>query len=1134
MSADEATPQEEQFAAMLAAFDDALAAGMPPPGNDAPAAIQPRLEQDLECLQLLHHLRPSAASVDLDADAQRHRNEGSLEAAANSPSFAGSGVDPEGSGERYTLTRLHARGGIGQVWLAHDADLDRDVALKELQEERARNPAIAARFLHEARITSKLQHPGIVPVYELVPGMPGINADGDSEPPFYTMRFVQGRTLTDAARAYHEKRSARPLDQAALLNAFISVCNTVAYAHSRGVIHRDLKGQNVVLGDFGEVMVLDWGFAKELGTADYGLQIEESRAAENGLRVSDPGQRKFKGESADCTIAGQVLGTPAYMAPEQAEGRLDLIDRRTDVYGLGTILYEILTGRPPFEGVDTQDILHKARSESPPRPETRGPGVPPALAAVCMRALARDPSARYSSAVDLGREVQRWLADEPVTAYRERPPARLQRFARRHKPVVASLVVLLATGLIALVVGTFLLQQEKSHTAAAKAVMESRARIALETQLYDHRIALAERELAANNPNRATQILAGCPEPLRSWEWYLLARRCHADVLTLRGHAGEVAAVAFSPDGRHLASASHDRTVRIWNVKTGQLVRTLTGHNDVVYCVAYSPDGARLATGSWDQTIKIWSTSDGRLLLTLDGHHERVWRVAYSPDGKQLASLGNGELLISDATTGAEIRTIRPTARLNFYGLAFSPDGHHVAVTMQARGAMILNVATGKEEVVFRGHTSDVKNVAFSPDGRLVATGAGDLVRNDLGEVKIWEAATGKELQDLRGHTDPIFGVAFSPDGRRLASASQDQNVKIWDPYSGRETLTIRAHADTVRAVAFSPDGSLLASASGDGTIKVWDASPWMEDKPPYEILTLAGASAPVFSVAFHPDGRDVAAAIDNRTIGVWNSFTGEERPNHPFSIHLPLLTATYSPDGKEIATATADGIIWFLDSTTGRTKHALRSQRNGPIKSLAYSNDGTKFVTANWDRVVILWDLTKREIVRTFQGHEDAVLGVAISPDGKRIASASRDKTVRLWDAETGKELHILEGHASRVLAVAFSPDGKVLASGSNDGTVRLWDVTTGQVVRTLEGHASGVYCVAFSPDGRYLASGSSDWTIKLWNPATGAEIYTLRGHAGRVHGVAFSPDSRRLASASADNSVKIWEVPLENPEAN
>ncbi len=294
---------------------------------------------------------------------------------------------------RYTRVRLHATGGIGRVWLAHDADLGRDVALKELRPERAEDGALWARFLQEARITGQLEHPGVVPVYEL-------STRQDDRQPFYTMRFVKGRTLSEAARAFHRKRSAGQddtVDLLALLNAFVTVCNTVAYAHSRGIIHRDLKGQNVVLGDFGEVVVLDWGLAKCLGRPE-------------GEPAAQPVPDGFGAEDGAQTVQGQALGTPAYMAPEQAAGRLDLIDRHTDAYGLGAVLYEILTGQPPFIGPDTASVLRKVREEEPVPPHQLWPEVPPALEAVCLRALAKDPSARYAAG-ELAQQVQHWLAD---------------------------------------------------------------------------------------------------------------------------------------------------------------------------------------------------------------------------------------------------------------------------------------------------------------------------------------------------------------------------------------------------------------------------------------------------------------------------------------------------------------------------------------------------------------------------------------------------------------------------------------------------------------------------------------------------------------------------------------------------
>jgi serine/threonine-protein kinase len=352
--------------------------------------------------------------------------------------------------DRYTLTHLHATGGIGRVWLARDSQIGRDVALKELRPERSGSPAAANRFVTEARVTGQLEHPGVVPVYEL--------ARRPGQQPFYTMRFLKGRTLTEASRAYHQKRAAGQdgaLELNGLLTAFVGVCNAVAYAHSRGVIHRDLKGQNVVLGDYGEVIVLDWGLAKVVGQAE-------------GLLDTPP---VVLGEAGrpEATVAGQVIGTPGYMSPEQAAGRVDLVDCRSDVYGLGAILYEILTGRPPFQGGSRNELLRRVREEKPARPRQAPGTARPDLEAVCLKALAKDPAERYASAKELAEEVQRWLADEPVRAYPEPASARLRRWARRHRPLVAGAAALLVTAVAALAVSTVMIHREQAETEQARA-----------------------------------------------------------------------------------------------------------------------------------------------------------------------------------------------------------------------------------------------------------------------------------------------------------------------------------------------------------------------------------------------------------------------------------------------------------------------------------------------------------------------------------------------------------------------------------------------------------------------------------------------------------------------------------------
>lgn len=992
----------------------------------------------------------------------------------------------------YKVAGEVARGGLGRILEARDRRLDRPVALKQLLHEHSIG---AHRFVREALVTARLQHPAIVPVYEA-----GRWPDGE---PFYAMKLVNGRSLKEVID------ETRGLDERlALLPNVIAVADAIAYAHSEGVIHRDLKPSNVLIGPFGETVVIDWGLAKDLRAQE---EAVGGPAAPTPL------------VSAPLTLAGSVMGTPHYMPPEQARG--EEVTERADVYALGALLYHVLAGVSPYLGADPAQVLTQVLTVAPAPVEQLQPGLPEDLAAVVHKAMARHPLDRYPSARELAEDLKRFQTGKLVQAHEYAWHTLLGRWLRRHRVPVAMAAIFL---LVLAVSGALALRRivQEGRRAAA-----SRNRLIL-TQAHTS---------LAGDPTEALAWLKSYPADGEDWE---TAGTIAADAVSrgvarhpLRGHTYNVSRLALSPDGSTLATGAGDKTVRLWDVESGASLAVLrspaevyalawspsgshlaasggedgavrlwevatrqshelSGHRDAVPWLVFSPDSRWLATASLDGTVRLWDVGT-REARVLQGHEAGVEQVAFSPDGSLLVSVGRDRTVRLWELDSGQHRLLH-THEDTVERVAFSPDGTRIASAGEDRTVRLYERSTGRVRVL-HGHEEPVRALAFSPDGQQLASSGDD------GTVRRWEVASGV-AQVLRGHEGALFDLAFSPDGSLLASAGQDGTVRLW----GQEGLlrVLRGHTGDVNHLRFSSDGHWLASASDDRTVRLWE----LEEVP----RVLRGHRGNVLRVIYSPDGRRLASCDSEANIWVWDRATGE---GTLLRGHEGLVQGLdFSPDGRRLASASWDKTIRVWDLGGGGVM-VLRSPSTAQrVKFLA---DGQRLVTAGTDGELRLW--RSPEEYRVLGRHDSGVYGLALAPDGQRLASAGEDRTVRLWDLSTGEE-RVLRGHKDEVLRVVFSPDGRWLASGSRDATVRLWSVEagTGRVLGSHEGHVEGL---AFSPDGARLASSGTEGLVQLWELGSGA-MRPLRGHEERIRDVAFSPDGRWLASASYDQTVRLWDV--------
>jgi eukaryotic-like serine/threonine-protein kinase len=1011
--------------------------------------------------------------------------------------------EPVGPTERrfgdYELLDEIARGGMGVVYRARQIGLDRFVAVKLLLSGSLATPEVVQRFRAEASAAASLQHPNIVAIHEV-----GF-CDGQH---FIAMDYVAGRSLADLVRE-------GPLDARRAASYVKTVAEAIHFAHEHKILHRDLKPSNVLVDQFDAPHVTDFGLARRLD-------------AETVL-----------------TLSGHVLGSPGYMAPEQAASRGGQIGRHTDVYSLGALLFHLLTGRAPFMAGTIPATLHAVMHTEAVSPRVLVPELPRDLETICLKCLEKEPSRRYATAQQLADELACFLRGEPIKARPVTSMERAWRWAKR-KPALATLIVLVhlvgAVGFSGIVWQWLRAERNATEAAMQRDIAEGRlyaAEMRLAHAEYQEGMLGSVRErLEAWDSSRRP----GRPD-WRGFEWRWLQRlSASTSSEVLATNASGFSAVAVSTDGRTLALGAGDGTVELVEARTGARQKSWVAHPGAIDSVEFVPNRNWLVTiGGDDGQLKIWDAEQARLLGSAPCLKGVLARVAVSPDGRLLAASAAEEYSINLwDITGAPEDANFPRFDRSVVGLGpavFSPDGRTLAIANRDMGFHpdLYDLESVEVEVEVEPLQPPQHNfmhsIAFSPDGQWLATGSSD------GTVALWDVSRRARAHLFQGNLS-IHALTFSADSQTLFAATADRHIHRWALAAPERALILRGHSDRPQALAVLRDEAALVSASIDGTVRRWrtdsEALARASGMPAeFEIFKEAGLPNRGVALALSVDQRSLAVTF-LRQIYIFDLASGGRRAviESANAFGLGFLVGTrflaFSPDGAYLALGGAGGWLTLLDATTLQpVREPLRVSEDHNTH-VAFALGGQVIVSGH----ARFGGVTVTEIKEWRTNWQHSAAGnfftepVAVSPDGTLLASASPGGHLTIREVKSGRQVAVCPQPVRFLRAVTFSPDGRTIAFSDESAAIFLWDWAGRRPLRRLAGHRDGVLSLAFSPDGRTLASGSIDQTIRLWHPDLDQELAVLTGHTSIVYGVAFDASGQTLASVAHDGTVLVWRA--------